>query len=124
MRYSIYILSITVNQRERNDFHMITIKNEFLTVSINSLGAELSSVKDNATQHEYLWQGNPSVWSGQAPLLFPITGRLLGDTYTYNGKKYSLPKHGFARKSEFSLMRTKENLAVFGLFDIPRIFEF
>ncbi len=96
---------------------MITIKNEFLTVCVNSLGAELSSVKDNRTQKEYLWQGNPTVWSGQAPLLFPITGRLLNDTYIHNEKKYSLPKHGFARKTAFTLMRSKPNLAVFGLFD-------
>lgn len=96
---------------------MITIKNEFLTVCVNSLGAELSSVKDNLSQKEYLWQGNPAIWSGQAPLLFPITGRLLNDSYTHNGEKYSLPKHGFARKSEFTLMRSKPNLAVFGLFD-------
>ena len=96
---------------------MITIKNEFLTASVNSMGAELSSLKDNATQKEYIWQGNPAVWSGQAPLLFPITGRLLNDSYTYNGKEYVLPKHGFARKNEFTLMRAKPNLAVFGLFD-------
>ena len=96
---------------------MITIKNEFLTVCVNSMGAELSSLKDNRTQKEYLWQGNPAVWNGQAPLLFPITGRLLDDTYFHNGKKYSLPKHGFARKSAFTLMRSKPNLAVFGLFD-------
>ena len=96
---------------------MITIKNEFLTVSLNLMGAELSSIKNNQTQREYLWQGNPAVWSGQAPLLFPITGRLLNDSYTHKDKKYSLPKHGFARKTAFSLMRTKPNLAVFGLFD-------
>ena len=96
---------------------MITIKNEFLTVSVNSMGAELSSLKDNNTQKEYIWQGNPAVWNGQAPLLFPITGRLLNDTYVHDDKKYSLPKHGFARKSEFALMRSKQNLAVFGLFD-------
>lgn len=99
---------------------MITIKNEFLTVCVNSLGAELSSVKDNLTHREYIWQGNPCVWSGQAPLLFPITGRLLNDSYTYNGKNYSLPKHGFARKSAFTLLRSKPHLAVFGLFDTEK----
>jgi len=102
---------------------MITIKNEFLTVSVNTMGAELSSIKDNLTGREYLWQGNPAVWNGQAPLLFPITGRLLNDSYTYKGKKYSLPKHGFARKSEFTLMRRKPHLAVFGLFDSEKTLE-
>ena len=102
---------------------MITIKNEFLTVTVNSMGAELSSIRDNQTGKEYLWQGNPAVWNGQAPLLFPITGRLLNDSYTFNGKKYSLPKHGFARKSEFTLLRSKPNQAVFGLFDNEKTLE-
>ena len=102
---------------------MITIKNEFLTATVNSMGAELASIRDNSTQKEYIWQGNPAVWSGQAPLLFPITGRLLDDSYTYNGKKYSLPKHGFARKSAFTLMRSKPNQAVFGLFSNEKTME-
>lgn len=96
---------------------MITIKNEFLTVSVNPMGAELSSLKDSATQKEYIWQGDPAVWSGQAPLLFPITGRLLNDAYIYRGKQYSLPKHGFARRNIFTLMRSEPDLAAFGLFD-------
>jgi galactose mutarotase-like enzyme len=34
---------------------------------------------------------------GGVPLLFPICGNLLDDTYTHNGKTYQLKQHGFAR---------------------------
>ena len=96
---------------------MITIKNDFLTASVDTVGAELVSVKDNATQKEYIWQGTPSIWNGHSPILFPIAGRLREDTYFYNGKAYSLPKHGFARRSEFSVMKKQENSTVLALSD-------
>ncbi len=77
------------------------IENEFMTASIASLGAELQSLKMKKTDDEYIWQGNPDVWSGHSPLLFPVVGRLKGDSFIYEGKKYALGKHGFARKTEF-----------------------
>ncbi len=78
------------------------IQNEFLTASISPLGAELMSLKSN-DGHEYLWQGDPKYWAGRAPIMFPICGRLFNGEYTYLGKTYTLPNHGFARKSTFSV---------------------
>ncbi|KAB8333369.1 aldose epimerase [Scytonema tolypothrichoides VB-61278] len=34
---------------------------------------------------------------GGIPILFPICGNLLNDTYTLNNKQYTLKQHGFAR---------------------------
>jgi len=34
---------------------------------------------------------------GGIPILFPICGNLPDNVYTYNGKKYTLKQHGFAR---------------------------
>ncbi len=96
---------------------MITIKNEFLTVSLDTVGAELVSAVDNKTQKEYIWQGTPSVWNGHSPILFPIAGRLRDDSYIYKYNTYSMPKHGFARRSEFSVMHKKPNYAVLALSD-------
>ena len=33
----------------------VTLKNDLLTVVIDTAGAELQSVKNNRTGHEYLW---------------------------------------------------------------------
>lgn len=91
---------------------MVQIKNEFLTVEINPFGAELYSIKNNQG-YEYLWQGNPDVWSGRAPVLFPIVGGLMDDEFIYEGKAYNLKKHGFARLSDFEVELVEDNKAVF-----------
>ncbi len=77
-----------------------TLKNEFLTVELSSIGAEVISVKDGFGC-EYIWQGDERYWKGQAPLLFPICGRLFEGKYTLGGKEYSMTNHGFARRLQF-----------------------
>ena len=79
-----------------------TISNEFLSVTVNSLGAEIFSIL-SSDGVEYLWQGDKKYWGGRAPIMFPICGRLFGGRYTYLGKEYSMPNHGIARASEFEL---------------------
>lgn len=91
---------------------MVVIKNKFLNVEINELGAELMSVK-SADGTEYLWQGNAEFWGGRSPVLFPYIGRLTGDNYTYGGKTYKMNKHGFARNSIFSVNKKSDEQAVF-----------
>lgn len=85
---------------------MTVIKNEFLTVAIDPVGAMLHSIVDNATGFEYMWQGDPAIWAGQAPNLFPFVGRQKDETYTVNGKPYHMGRHGFARST---LMEVEEN---------------
>jgi len=91
------------------------IENEFLSCAVEDLGAQLHSVRDKATGAEYLWQGDPAVWSGRAPVLFPIVGRLKDDRYRWQGREYTLPKHGFARESLFRLVRREDARASFAL---------
>ena len=50
---------------------METLQNEFLTVEVSDLGAELQSIKD-ADEHEYLWQGDDKYRGRRTPILFPI----------------------------------------------------
>lgn len=75
-----------------------TLKNESLTAEIESLGAELSSVRSSGG-YEYIWQG--SEWKKHAPVLFPICGGLLNSSFTYGTRTYPMEKHGFAKVSEF-----------------------
>ena len=91
----------------------ITISNNNLTVQISPLGAELQSVIKDGVQ--YLWQGEPNVWQGRAPVLFPIVGALKNGEYIYNGQTYSLPQHGFARSSMFEVREVGVENAIFTL---------
>ena len=74
------------------------INNEILTLSVNSEGGSMTSLKYNG--EERLWQGGEA-WKSQDVVIFPIVGHA-GD-YTVNGKTYSPKSHGVARYSEFAL---------------------
>lgn len=71
-----------------------TIKNEKLAVTVSDMGAELQSIK-GADGTEYLWQGDPQIWDGKAPNLFPYIARMTGEKYTVYGKQYAMKIHGF-----------------------------
>ena len=77
----------------------ITLRNSLLTVRINSKGAELCSVR-HSNGIEYMWQAG-AAWPKHSPVLFPIVGTLVNNSYLYNGNNYALPRHGFARDMDF-----------------------
>ena len=88
-----------------------TAENEFFTLGVKEMGAELTSLKSKKTGTEYIWEGNPDIWYGQSPILFPVIGRLLDDKYRLNGKEYSMEKHGIVRKKPFKLVeKTNDSL--------------
>jgi galactose mutarotase-like enzyme len=85
-----------------------------LTAEINPLGAQLSSLRDRAGR-DLLWNGDPSVWTGRAPLLFPIVGALAGGHYRLGSKTYPLARHGFARGKLFDIVDSTSSTATFRL---------
>ncbi|MEE0808997.1 MAG: aldose 1-epimerase family protein, partial [Acutalibacteraceae bacterium] len=90
---------------------MVTISNDRVTVQIAEYGAEMRRIVFEGV--DYLWSGDEDVWSGTAPIMFPICGALVDNKYIYEGKEYTLPKHGFARHSMFTLENQGDNYAVF-----------
>ena len=88
------------------------IKSSFLTVEIDSRGAELKSIVD-ADGTQRLWQGDKDLWEDQAPLLFPVCGRMTESRYLYNGTSYTIPPHGFARDCVFTLESSTVDKAVY-----------
>ena len=94
---------------------MITLENDYLTIKINPLGAELTSVIDRASDYEFMWQADADYWGRHAPVLFPIVGRLKDNQYQYNGETYNMTQHGFARDSEFEVVETTGSTALFCL---------
>lgn len=94
---------------------MITIENEFLSVTFRSKGAEMTSIFNKKTNTEHLWQANPDVWPWYAPNLFPIVGGLNNNELQVNGQAYHLNRHGFTRESDFELVDYSETHAKFSL---------
>ena len=95
---------------------MHKLQNEFLSIKVNPVGAELASLKNLETGIEHLWQGNPEFWASQAPNLFPVIGVLKNDEFIFEGKTYKMPKHGFVRyNEEIQLKEKTSNSLVFQL---------
>lgn len=92
---------------------METISNGILSVSIDPFGAEMKALRNETDGMDLLWQGDEAVWAEQAPLLFPVVARQLGDQYTLNGRTYTMPMHGFAKSSLFFVAeKTKSSLTL------------
>ena len=95
---------------------VIALKNDDLEVQCKTFGGELSSIR-NKEGLEYLWQGDPEYWSGQAPVLFPICGSVRNGRVQYHlkdgVKTGQLPRHGLIRKREFELKEQIDNRLVF-----------
>jgi galactose mutarotase-like enzyme len=81
----------------------VHIGSSALGADIALLGAELQRLTDEEGQ-DLLWDGDPAFWSGRAPILFPIVGTLRDDHFRHDGKDYSLPRHGFARRRTFTVV--------------------
>lgn len=91
------------------------LKNDLFAITINTLGAELKSVKHQQLGIEYMWRADPQFWGRTSPILFPIVGRLTNNTTLINGQAYQLPQHGFARDMTFSCVQQSENYLLFSL---------
>ena len=98
------------------------LKNENLEVDIVAEGAEIQSIQSVATGKQYLWQADPEVWPRQAPLLFPVVGQLENDAYKIGEEQFNLGKHGFARDSEFEVVKWNPTEIVFSLKSSPDTF--
>lgn len=93
----------------------IKLENRKLTITINDFGAELSSILNNRTKIEYVWNGDERFWKRNAPVLFPVVGSLKNKEYLYGGKSYPMGQHGFARDMEFEVVKAIETEAWFRL---------
>ncbi len=83
---------------------------ESLRCVVDTIGAELVSVKLNGK--ERLWQNDNNTWTGHAPVLFPFAGHCV---VIKDGVNYPIPRHGVARRQQFSLVSISDSEATFVL---------
>jgi galactose mutarotase-like enzyme len=92
----------------------IRFGNEQLTVEVSPLGSEMQSIVTSDGQ-SWLWHGDPAFWSGRSPVLFPMVGRSPNDQVSIEGQRYWMNQHGFARRSEFTLVDSGADFCRFEL---------
>eukprot|EP00913_Durusdinium_trenchii_P021375 g20088.t1 len=90
------------------------ITSEELTVEVSALGAEMQSLR-TADGRSWLWNGDPSFWTGRSPILFPIVGKAPGNRVAVDGRTYEMAQHGFARRSTFVLSSSSADACRFEL---------
>lgn len=91
---------------------VVEIQSESVKVQCLQEGAMLHSlVKDGV---EYLWQGDPQYWAGQAPVCFPITGVLRNEKAVAFGKPCVMKWQGSIR-----LRLPKQVQITFLFFSVP-----
>ena len=96
----------------------IHLQNGPCTAEIDTLGGELTSFRDGAGT-EYIWGGDPAYWSGRNPILFPIVGSLKDGRVRILGREHEMGRHGFARRSQFTLAEQGESSVVMELRESP-----
>lgn len=91
-----------------------------MEIKICDSGVEVVCLKEGAMLHslvkdsvEYLWQGNPEYWAGQAPVCFPIAGVLRDGKAKAFGKECSMKRHGVARINPFEVAEQGRNYVKF-----------
>lgn len=92
----------------------LTIASEGLSADVSRLGAELQGLRD-AEGRQLLWDGDPAVWAGRAPVLFPIVGMLEGGRYRLDGVSYPMARHGIARHALFDVVSQAHDAIVLRL---------
>lgn len=97
---------------------IITIQDSKATAVIDSIGAQLISLKDNSGT-EYIWQRDPEYWGKCSPLLFPVVGNCRNNQTIIDDRIYTIEKHGFCRERDFEVCRESPSKAVFSMCDTP-----
>lgn len=92
---------------------LASIRNDLLQAQVDSLGAQLMSLRRNGT--EYLWQADERFWARRAPILFPIVGCLRNDRATSAAGEVRLKRHGLARLYEHRMVRQTESSVTYEL---------
>ena len=105
------------NRDFRKEDMRYILENSELRAEIDTFGAEIKSVVRKSDGREYIWCGDPAVWGRTAPVLFPFVGALNGRKYTFEGRDYPMPSHGFARDLEHEVIKKSDTEICFSLKD-------
>lgn len=92
---------------------MEIIENNFLKVSVNLKGGNLTSIFFKEENEELLYQIEEGSWPFQDVVIFPLIG---AGEFKYNEHDYKLEmRHGFLRSSDLTVLEKTDNKLVLNL---------
>lgn len=92
---------------------MLKIESNKLTVCIDELGAQMSSIYLKEDGTEFLWQKDPDYWKSSAPVPFPIIGKLNNMETLFDGEKYSMKSNGIIRYEIIPVVEKQDSIVEF-----------
>lgn len=93
---------------------MICLEHEGAQLRVAELGGEVRGYR-GPDGTEYFWSGDPAVWKGVSPVLFPAIGALKDGGASIAGVRYPVPRHGFARNLPFRVTEQGEDFVTLTL---------
>jgi galactose mutarotase-like enzyme len=96
----------------------LILRNGVALASITTRGGECRRWAIGGT--DLLWPGDPAIWPGVAPILFPVVGWTRGGRVSVGGKDYPLGLHGFAADLDFLVAEQGQGHARLVLEDSPQ----
>lgn len=100
---------------------METIENNYLKVSIDPVGAVLTSIFFKENNEEVLYQKEKDSWPFQDVVIFPLIG---AGHYVYQNKDYSMKtRHSFLRNEELKVVEKSDSKIIFKLENSKESFE-
>lgn len=98
---------------------MFVIENDKIKVTLEELGAVVLGIVNKEDGVDHFWKYDPEFWPRRTHVCFPVCGVLLDSEYVYEGKKYSLPMHGFLRETVGALTKVSDDHAYLSFSDTP-----
>lgn len=95
---------------------LIPLNHQGYTAVIDSFGAELKSFTDPEGT-EYIWNASSQYWPRSSPILFPSIGNVRNNKTWFKEREYVMPKHGFARDMDFTILEQSHHHVVLAIQD-------
>lgn len=83
---------------------VMTFENDFVRASLNTFGGLMESVVDKRTGLDHAWRYDSGIWPRRTAVCFPFCGKSRNGRYTFGGREYEMPNHGFARERDFKVV--------------------
>ncbi|MCD8293665.1 MAG: hypothetical protein LUE27_00250 [Clostridia bacterium] len=91
---------------------LYTVDNGVLSLTVNSKGGCMTSLKYLPENEERLWQGGPA-WKSQDVVIFPVIGH--AGEFVAKGETFKPRSHGVARYAEFTLAEKTDSSVTLSL---------
>ena len=97
---------------------IIVLENDYIKATLNTFGGLIEGLLDKKTGLEHAWKYDSALWPRRTAVCFPFCGKSKDGKYSYKGKEYEIPNHGFARERDFAVLSsTSSHLELEDRFD-------